>query len=80
MAEPTISNVTITPEAGEHGDTFTATVEYAGTEPVTIEYQWLWDGQPITGATSQTYTVPADGNVETFDPPAAPTGLQATIL
>lgn len=76
---PVIDSVTVTPDPATWGDTLTCTVEAIGhTE---LQYQWLYDGQPIQGATSSTYTLPAsEGEIVIDAPPAPPTGLSAIIL
>lgn len=79
MAVPVISSVTITPDPAHWGETVTCTVDATGHDA--LAYQWLWDGQPIKGATSSTYTLPAsEGEIVIDEPPAPPTGLSAIIL
>ena len=48
--DPQSVTLTITPASAQSGDTLTA-----GSSAAVTDYQWLCDGQPITGATASTY-------------------------
>ena len=60
-SKPVINSVSITPQEGVFGDTFTAVVDVEGEEE--LAFQWLWNGEDIPGETGLTCTLPEDGNI-----------------
>jgi hypothetical protein len=60
---PVISSVSISPQSGPGGTTFTAAPAASGFPPLRYSYQWKIDGEAVPGATGASYTAYAAGSL-----------------
>ncbi len=60
---PVISSISVSPQSGPGGTTFTASVAASGFPPLKYRYQWKLNGVEILGATGASYVASSAGTL-----------------